>query len=239
MAILNFSPEVMRVAAAAQRVAYGEGWQSVQTFMTGLGQTGWSAITGTFGGVSVDPRGFYLKNNAAAFAAERDGAIVISIRGSNDPNDSVPSENGLGWDLGADWFSAAFTPLSYYENIQPFVQGVLAHATLATRVIITGHSLGAAAATILARLDLQPLIDSGQISLDNVYVMLFGSPGVPSSQSGLSSQLVNRTVSATNSDDAVPDLIASHVDVGERIDVHVLDADGAFEKTPDKLEEHN
>jgi hypothetical protein len=229
MPLAGFSPDVLLIAAAAQRVAYGEGRSSTRTFMDALGQSGWNPLTG----LGVDARGFYIDDNAAAFAMVRGGTIIIGIRGSADPNDAVPSEDGLGWDIGSDWLSAAANPISYYENVQSFIRAVLDYAGSNYRIVVAGHSLGGQSALVATALDIQARINANQFQAEDVSIITFGAPGVPFAiDAGISSALESRILSFVNSDDWVPlDSIATFTQYypGTRFTFHVLDDSGIGE----------
>jgi Ca2+-binding RTX toxin-like protein len=162
-----------------------------------LGESGWQILGG-------QPLGYFIKDNAAVFAALKDGVLLISFRGSNSGNQAVPSDNQFGPDIAYDYFSAVFDPQAYFDKLKGFVSQIIdSHFGVdASRIVITGHSLGAEAAILAAAELIQ-----GNIPPSAVDIVLFGSPGAPISiENAIQQTLRDRILTIWNSDDIVHDV---------------------------------
>lgn len=221
----------IRIAAAAQRAAYGEGSSSVNTFFESLlNQSGW-ALNGPYN----RDTGFYINGNAAAFAVRRGDTVVISIRGSATELNTFP-----GFTIGQDWYSAVESPQNYYDRISGFISSVLSECDSNTKIILTGHSLGAQAATICAIQTVNEYIVLRDINADNVSVVLFGTPNIPLSTALFEpSWLGSRMMSFVNSDDIIPIAVPTHISVEPHIVAHFIDENGGFDRFLNTPHEHN
>ena len=109
--------------------------------------------------------GIYYCDNAAAYAAVCNDALVISFRGTND-NDTghlTPDE--------ANWLDMT----GHYDELRAFIEKVddyVTSNTTITKVYVTGHSLGGAMA--LGYMTEHPAVEGARVSYEAV---TFAAPG--------------------------------------------------------------
>ncbi|MCW5662829.1 MAG: peptidoglycan DD-metalloendopeptidase family protein [Piscinibacter sp.] len=120
---------------AWDRVA--ENWQILGNADLGLSSSGTTSGPGTDEWF-LEADGVYHCENAAAFAVRCKDAVIISIRGTNDNDNDIVSDDM------ADWL----TMQSHYEELLTFLNAVDRYVEdrpgEITSIYVTGHSLGGA-----------------------------------------------------------------------------------------------
>lgn len=171
-----FEPEVLSIAAATQRAAYGDGALSVSTILTKLGQSGRTVLTGP----GIDTRGSYLNDDAAAFAAIKDGTLLLSIRGSNSETGALPDTDGLGETLVDCYFSTAFGPQAHAEKLIGLTGNICCNivaSAYASNINLTSQSVDPQVLIFLAIQEPTQLLGSGN-ALPKICTVLFGDPRI-------------------------------------------------------------
>ena len=125
----------------------------------------------------------------------KDDLDSIKVKVNGETIDAFPNCDGAEVHAGF---------LNVFQDIQPYMQPAIQRAWTmnATRILVVGHSLGAAAAQITA-VHLQHLYPNVTVS-----ARLFGSPriGDPDYANYADKTLGNRTLNMINEDDMVPHL---------------------------------
>jgi Ca2+-binding RTX toxin-like protein/methionine-rich copper-binding protein CopC len=155
----------LSVAAYDLRNGLGIGpFQSAGSAITAAGLGGWNYVNPSALGINpafVDSEGYFNNLNSQALLAfnPSTGTLAISFRGSSDVTDLLDDVIGGGVNWGV-----------VYGAFSSFVSAVLSNAASfgATRILITGHSLGGAMAEeAMAR----------NLSDTRLVGVTFGSPG--------------------------------------------------------------
>ena len=241
------TPDALIISAAAQRLAYWDlkptetgsaVWALLNRDLADLGRPDltWRSLTPT--ALSIDPiwyvlsgaqdedsgapddDGVFENENAAVFAVRNDDTLLICFRGSN----------GKLWNgITADYVDAATNIDAYLEKLSIFLEALKSYLGGAEgsdigKIIVTGHSLGAAAATafangidsdtvrlsdLIAATNSNPDRTIAQIGMSDVDIILHASPGV--SSSGSYGAVSARIIEVQLTDDPVPGVVPTHV----------------------------
>lgn len=168
-------------------------------------------------GLQEVPEFFKVHEAYACFGKSVDGSLIISFRGTNSTTDVaddiyVVKRHFLIQNINCGWVHAGF--LNYYTRLHTLIWDKI-KTIPSEKIIITGHSLGGAAATICA-LELAILLNK------KVECYTFGSPRVGDKTfASKFNEMVPKSVRVVNRGDIithVPNLIRfRHVNTNLRI----------------------